>query len=96
MTDFIALFHLVEYLEGFSDGTNIETVMAYLECDLEHYTSKENKTLRDKFEITQTKFFIEEIKNACSVFEFKTCGELAESFTRHIERYYLEYLEKRN
>lgn len=95
MTDFIALFHLVEYLNGirgFNSDESIEEVMVDLECNLEHYISKENKTLRDKFEIIQTKFFIEEIKNACSVSAFKTSGELAKSFASHLERYYLEYL----
>lgn len=88
MTDFITLFHLVEYLNGF-DNETIEAVMIELENNLEHYTSKENKTLRDKFEIIQIKFFIEEIKNACNVFAFKTSSELAKSFTRHLELNYI-------
>lgn len=85
VTDFIALFYLVEYLKGFDNKTTIEEVMTYLESDLEHYNSKENKTLRDKFEITQTKFFIEEIKNICNIFSCKTSSELAKVFTRHLE-----------
>lgn len=88
MTDFIALFHLVEYLKGF-DNETIEAVMIELENNLEHYTSKEKKTLRDKFEIIQTKFFIKEIKNACNVFEFKTSSELAKLFTDHLELNYI-------
>ena len=83
MPDFIALFHLVEYLKGFDGETSVETVMAYLESDLEHYMSKENKTLRDKFEIVQTKFFIEEIKKAC-VFNYKTVIFLVTLYTAHL------------
>lgn len=90
MSDFIALFHLVEYLKGFDDDTPVETVMAYLESDLEHYMSKENKTLRDKFEIVQTKFFIEEIKKEC-VFNYKTVIFLVKLYTVH-----LNYMEKRD
>lgn len=89
MSDFITLFHLVEYLNSFDDETTVETVMTYLESDLEHYMSKGNKTLRDKFEIVQTKFFIEEIKNACSVFAFKTSRELAKLFVDHLELNYI-------
>lgn len=92
MTDFIALFHLVEYLEGFDDET-IEAVMIDLENNLEHYMSKGNKTLRDKFEIIQTKFFIEEIKNACKIVALKTPSELVAVFTRHLE---LNYPERRD
>lgn len=91
MSDFIALFHLVEYLKGFDD-IPVEEIMIYLESDLEHYMSKENKTLRDKFEIVQTKFFIEEIKKAC-VFNYKTSGILVTLYTKHLE---LNYMEKRD
>lgn len=89
ITDFIVLFHLVEYLKGFDDETSIEEVMTYLESDLEHYMSKENKTLRDHFEIIQTKFFIDAIKRACNVFNFKTSSELVKTFTRHLELNYI-------
>lgn len=92
MADFIALFHLVEYLKGFDDDTSVETVIAHLESDLEHYMSKGNKTLRDKFEIVQTKFFIEEIKNVC-VLNYKTSGILAKLYTAHLE---VNYMEKRD
>lgn len=89
MVDFIALFHLVEYLNSFDNKTTVEEVMTYLESDLEHYMSKENKTLRDHFEIIQTKFFIDAIKRACNVFNFKTSGELVKTFTRHLELNYI-------
>lgn len=92
MSDFIALFHLVEYLEGFDDET-IEAVMIDLENNLEHYTSKEKKTLRDKFEIIQTKFFIKEIDNVCNTISCKTSRELAKLFTAHLE---VNYMEKRD
>ena len=92
MPDFIALFHLVEYLKGFDGETSVETVMAYLESDLEYYMSKENKTLRDKFEIVQTKFFIEEIKKAC-VFNYKTVIFLVKLYTAHLN---VNYMEKRD
>lgn len=93
MTDFIALFHLVEFLRGFDDETPVETVIAYLESDLEHYMSKGNKTLRDKFEIIQTKFFIEEIKNVCNTISCKTSGELVKLYTAHLN---VNYMEKRD
>lgn len=89
MTDFIALFHLIEYLESFNDDTSVETVLVYLESDLEHYVSKENKTLRDKFEITQIKFFIDEIENAYNTISCKTSRELAKLFTDHLELNYV-------
>ena len=89
MTDFIALFHLVEYLESFNDDTSVETVLAYLESDLEHYTSKEKKTLRDKFEIIQTKFFIKEIDNVCNTISCKTSRELAKLLSEHLELNYI-------
>lgn len=92
MTDFIALFHLVEYLNGFDDET-IEAVMIDLENNLEHYMSKEKKTLRDKFEIIQTKFFINEIDNVCNTISCKTSGELAKLFTAHLN---VNYMEKRD
>lgn len=88
MTDFIALFHLVEYLKGFDDET-IEVVVIDLENNLEHYTSKEKKTLRDKFEIIQTKFFIKEIDNVCNTISCKTSRELAKLFTDHLELNYI-------
>lgn len=93
MPDFIALFHLVEYLKGFDDDTSIEAVMIELENNLEHYMSKGNKTLRDKFEIIQTKFFIEEIKNVCNTISCKTSRELVKLFTAHLN---LNYMEKRD
>ena len=93
MTDFIALFRLVEYLKSFDDDTPVETVIAYLESDLEHYMSKENKTLRDKFEIIQTKFFIEEIDNVCNTISCKTSRELAKLYTAHLN---VNYMEKRD
>lgn len=92
MSDFIALFHLVEYLEGF-DNETIEAVMIDLENNLEHYMSKGNKTLRDKFEIVQTKFFIEEIDNVCNTISCKTSRELAKLFTAHLN---VNYMEKRD
>lgn len=92
MSDFIAFFHLVEYLRSFDDDTPVETVIAYLESDLEHYMSKGNKTLRDKFEIIQTKFFIEEIKKAC-VFNYKTVIFLVKLYTAHLN---VNYMEKRD
>ena len=92
MSGFIALFQLVEYLKGFDDETSVEEVMICLENDLEYYMSKENKTLRDKFEIIQAKFFIEEIKNACKIVALKTPRELVAVFTRHLE---LNYPERR-
>lgn len=91
--DFIALFHLVEYLKGFDDDTPVETVMIDLENNLEHYMSKGNKTLRDKFEIIQTKFFIKEIDNVCNTISCKTSRELAKLFTAHLN---LNYMEKRD
>ena len=93
MTDFIALFNLVEYLKGFDGDTSVEIVIAHLESDLEHYMSKGNKTLRDKFEIVQTKFFIEEIDNVCNTISCKTSGELAKLYTAHLN---LNYMEKRD
>lgn len=90
MADFIALFHLVEYLNGFNlNETSIETIMIYLESDLEHYTSKENKTLRDKFEITQIKFFMKEIDNICNTISCKTSKELIKLLSDHLELNYI-------
>ena len=90
-SDFIALFHLIEYLNGFNlNDTSIETIMIYLESDLEHYTSKESKTLRDKFEITQTRFFIDEIKNICNTISCKTSKELAKLLSEHLQLNYSE------
>ena len=91
MADFIALFHLVEYLNGFNlNDTSVETIMLYLECDLEHYMSKENKTLRDKFEITQIKFFMKEIDNICNTISCKTSKELIKLLSEHLELNYME------
>lgn len=91
MTDFMALFHLIEYLNGFNlNDTSIETIMLYLECDLEHYTSKENKTLRDKFEIIQIKFFMKEIDNICNTTSCKTSKELEKLLSEHLELNYME------
>lgn len=91
MADFIALFHLVEYLESFNDDTPVETVLVYLESDLEHYVSKENKTLRDKFEITQIKFFMKEIDNICNTISCKTSKELVKLLSEHLELNYMEW-----
>lgn len=89
MADFIVLFQLVEFLRGFDDETTVETVMIDLENNLEHYTSKENKTLRDKFEIIQTKFFIKEIDNVCNTISCKTSRELAKLLSEHLELNYI-------
>lgn len=92
--NFMSLFHLVEYLKGFDDDTPVETVMAYLEADLNHYMSKENKTIRDHFEIIQTKFFIDKIENTHKIFEFRTSYEFVKSFSDYLELY-AEYIEEK-